>query len=121
MRRQGRRRHVGIRRDGAQPEPSRSLLLTLFARLTRAGQRIGSRAPARPRRRCRMDSLAAASSYLRRRRRESAPPLPSGISSRQINFLRVPALPGPPALLDARARARARVFVCVCVRAFQAN
>ncbi|XP_037486771.1 uncharacterized protein LOC119365259 isoform X4 [Triticum dicoccoides] len=82
MRRQGRRRHVGIRRDGAQPESSRSPLLTLFSRLTRPGQRIGSRAPAWPRRRCRLDSLAAASSYLRRRRRESAPPLPSGISSR---------------------------------------
>ncbi|XBI44920.1 hypothetical protein VPH35_109516 [Triticum aestivum] len=110
MRRQGCHRHVGIRRDGAQPEPSRSPLLTLFARLTRAGKRIGSRAPARPRCRCRMDSLAAASSYLRHRRRESAPPLPSGISSRQINFLRVPALPGPPALLDAC------VCVCACMR-----
>ena len=47
-----------------------------------------------------LDSLAAASSHLRRRR-ESAPPLPPGIPSRQGNFLQIPALHGPTALLDA--------------------
>ncbi|KAM3228729.1 hypothetical protein ACQJBY_059993 [Aegilops geniculata] len=85
----------GIRRDEAQPEHSRNPLLTLLAQLTRAGQRIGSRAPW-PRRRCHLDSLAVAWSCPGRRL-ESPPSPPRATSvaaASQLHRCRQESRPG---------------------------